>query len=97
MLHTCVTRDSSDSLAGLATGTSAQAQVDHNRRRKVAPNHTMTHVLNFALREVLGGGIEQKGSAVTHEKLRLAHISDVVQYFAIHQCDDLAAGALVQV
>lgn len=30
-------------------------QVDYERRRRIAPNHSFTHVLNFALRKVLGG------------------------------------------
>ena len=34
------------------------------------PNHTMTHVVNFALREVLGNDVNQKGSVVDDEKLR---------------------------
>lgn len=63
-------RDPSHSLAGLTSGAAAVAEVNYDLRRKVAPNHTMTHVLNFALREVLGEGVVQKGSSVTHERLR---------------------------
>eukprot|EP01035_Chromulina_nebulosa_P018687 gene18687-24440_t len=48
----------------------ANAYVDYKRRRKIAPNHTMTHVLNYALRKVLATEIDQKGSQVTDEKLR---------------------------
>jgi alanyl-tRNA synthetase len=29
--------------------------VDYERRARVAPNHTMTHVMNFALKKVLRG------------------------------------------
>ncbi|KAJ8747823.1 hypothetical protein K2173_012412 [Erythroxylum novogranatense] len=44
--------------------------VDYERRKFVAPNHTCTHMLNFALREVLGNNVDQKGSIVVPEKLR---------------------------
>ena len=58
-------------------GTTVECHVDYGRRSLVAPNHTMTHVLNYALRTVLldGGSTvqgmcEQKGSLVDAEKLR---------------------------
>uniref|UniRef100_A0A7S3E7W0 Alanine--tRNA ligase n=1 Tax=Rhodosorus marinus TaxID=101924 RepID=A0A7S3E7W0_9RHOD len=44
--------------------------VDYSRRAKIAPNHTITHTLNLALREVLGEGADQKGSQVDEDKLR---------------------------
>ncbi|KAI9731544.1 MAG: Alanine--tRNA ligase [Cirrosporium novae-zelandiae] len=43
---------------------------DAIRRRPIKNNHTGTHILNYALREVLGDGIDQKGSLVAPEKLR---------------------------
>lgn len=43
---------------------------DELRRWPIRNNHTGTHVLNLALREVLGDGIDQKGSLVASEKLR---------------------------
>ncbi|KKK23794.1 alanyl-tRNA synthetase, cytoplasmic, partial [Aspergillus ochraceoroseus] len=45
-------------------------EYDELRRWPIRNNHTGTHILNFALREVLGDGIEQKGSLVSAEKLR---------------------------
>ncbi|KAK2735759.1 Alanine--tRNA ligase [Myotisia sp. PD_48] len=46
------------------------AEYDELRRWPIRNNHTGTHILNFALREVLGDGVEQKGSLVAAEKLR---------------------------
>ena len=65
----------------ITVGSLAKTCVDYGRRKLVAPNHTMTHVLNYALRRVLTGeeaeaksttGVEvdQKGSLVDQEKLR---------------------------
>ncbi|GMM38577.1 alanine--tRNA ligase [Saccharomycopsis crataegensis] len=48
----------------------ATATFDDSRRLPIKNNHTGTHVLNYGLREVLGDGIDQKGSLVTPEKLR---------------------------
>lgn len=45
-------------------------EYDELRRWPIRNNHTGTHILNFALREVLGDGIDQKGSLVAQEKLR---------------------------
>lgn len=44
----------------VAVGDTVTTQVDYKRRGKIAPNHTFTHVLNHALRSVVGDGIEQK-------------------------------------
>lgn len=54
----------------LSVGDKVTCKVDYNRRQLIAPNHTCTHMLNFALREVLGTHVDQKGSIVLPEKLR---------------------------
>lgn len=46
------------------------AAVDMSRRRDIARNHTATHLLQSALREILGGHIRQQGSLVRAEYLR---------------------------
>ncbi|KAK8265102.1 hypothetical protein V6Z12_D12G156000 [Gossypium hirsutum] len=62
------------SLSGMtgkfSVGAKVTCKVDYDRRRLIAPNHTCTHMLNFALREVLGDHVDQKGSIVLPEKLR---------------------------
>ena len=55
---------------GVKVGDSSVSKVDYRRRDDVVPNHTMTHVLNQALRSVLGDTVDQHGSLVSASKLR---------------------------
>ncbi len=53
-----------------SVGSNVMCHINNQFRAKVASNHTMTHVLNYALREVVEGDADQRGSLVNDEKLR---------------------------
>ena len=80
-VHKCVI-----SAGEVNVGDTINACVDVERRNSIARNHTATHLLQKALRLVLGDHVEQAGSYVTDESLRF----DFTHFEAISK-EDLAA------
>ncbi len=57
-------------LASIKVGDELQAHVDVQRRHDIMRNHSATHLMHKALREVLGAHVQQKGSLVDQDKTR---------------------------
>ena len=51
-------------------GQEVRAEIDHDRRERLRKNHTGTHILHWALRQVIGDHAHQAGSLVAPDRLR---------------------------
>ncbi len=74
----------------LRVGDHVTFQVDDDRRERIRANHSATHLLHLALRQVLGSHVAQKGSLVSPERLRFdfAHFSAMTDE-QLRQVEDL--------
>ncbi|MEA1870709.1 MAG: alanine--tRNA ligase [Candidatus Bipolaricaulota bacterium] len=79
-----------------AVGEHCRLIVDESRRKRIARNHTATHLLHAALRQVLGEHVAQAGSYVSDEELRFdfSHF-ERMSTDEIARVEDLAVAAVL--
>jgi alanyl-tRNA synthetase len=78
-------------------GLPAVLEVDHTRRTAIRANHSATHLLHEALRQVLGDHVAQKGSLVNDERLRfdISHNKPVTPA-EVQAVEDMANAIVLQ-
>ena len=81
---------------GGEVGDTVSAQVDVKRRACIARNHTCTHILHAALRQVLGAHVKQAGSYVGPDRLRFdfTHFESVTPE-QLKQVEELANSVIM--
>jgi alanyl-tRNA synthetase len=81
----------------LRPGAPLSLEVDHARRSAIRANHSATHLLHEALRQVLGDHIAQRGSLVSPERLRFdfAHPKPISSD-ELRRVEDIANDVLLQ-
>ncbi len=81
----------------LTLGAAVELKVDHARRSAIRANHSATHLLHEALRQVLGDHVAQKGSLVAPERLRfdISHPKPIEEE-ELRRVEEIANAVLLQ-
>jgi alanyl-tRNA synthetase len=81
----------------LAKGQALALTVDHGRRSAIRANHSATHLLHEALRQVLGDHVAQRGSLVSPDRLRFdfVHTKPMTEQ-EIAEVEDIANNIVLQ-
>jgi len=81
----------------VATGAVVEMEVDHARRARIRANHSATHLVHEALREVLGTHVAQKGSLVAPDRLRFdfSHPKPIAES-ELQAVEDIANAIILQ-
>jgi alanyl-tRNA synthetase len=81
----------------LKLGTALALDVDHARRSAIRANHSATHLLHEALRQVLGDHIAQKGSSVDDKRLRFDFVHrKPITPEELRQVEDIANNVVLE-
>ena len=81
----------------LKLGTALALDVDHARRSAIRANHSATHLLHEALRQVLGDHIAQKGSSVDDKRLRFDFVHQKpITAEELRQVEDIANNVVLE-
>mmetsp|Transcript_21194 Transcript_21194/g.60232 ORF Transcript_21194/g.60232 Transcript_21194/m.60232 type:complete len:992 (+) Transcript_21194:80-3055(+) len=82
--------------APLEVGQEVVCEVDYAHRARISANHTTTHVVNWALREVLGDGADQRGSFQDAERLRFDFSAGKVTTAQVQRVEELVQGIIAE-
>jgi len=85
-----------DSSASLQPGDKVTLKLDEKRRRPIEAHHTATHLLHWALHEVVSKDASQQGSSVDENRLRFDFNSAAVTPEQLAEMEEMVNGAIKQ-